>query len=216
MDFFWWNLPIFKCRKLIKICMKHYRTKWKQSTLPSQPRSADWLSWQPPRWWKLLGPSGRRTRLPPGLITDQQQPDFGRLLKCSLDLNFFFYRSQGWSERISLVCVSSKMHFLGISVWSFLLTNFHKIIKSCRGIPTVATGILLTVLVKGISSSSTTFRTFFSPHLLPICSPSVPCFSDRPTCSGTPACVHIQNLYSSAPWPWKHLEGSESLFHVDQ
>lgn len=166
LDFFFsvWNLPIFKCRKLIKICMKHYRTKWKQSTLPSQPRSADWLSWQPPRWRKLLWPSGRRTGLPPGLITDQQ-PDFGRSLRCSLDLNFFFYRSQGWSERISLVCVSSKMHFLGISGWSFLLTSFHEIIKSRRGIPTVATGVLLTVLVKGISSSSTTFRTIFS--LLP-------------------------------------------------
>lgn len=152
---FLWNLPIFKCRKLIKISMKHYGTKWKQSTLPSKPRSAGWLSWQ------LLGPSGRRTGLPPGLITDQQ-PDFGRSLRPTLDLNFFFYRSQRWSERISLVCVSFKMHFLGISGWSFLLTNFHKITKSHRGIPTVATGILLTVLGKGISSSSVTFRTFFS------------------------------------------------------
>ena len=66
--------------------------KTKHSTLPTQVCRLAKLAAS--KVWKLLGPSGRRTRLPPGLITDQQ-PEFGRSLRCSLDLNFFFYRSQG-------------------------------------------------------------------------------------------------------------------------
>lgn len=147
--------------------------------------------------------------------TEAQQQDFGRSFYLFGPL-FFHLQIMGWSQMISLVPFNSKMHFVDISEWFSFLTNFHKTTKSSRRNFSGSRHFI--VSVQGSLLALDAFSIFLPllSQLLPICSPPIPCFWGRPMCSGTPACFHTHNLYNSAPWPWRHLVGSVSLFHAGQ
>lgn len=137
---FMWNLPVFKCSKIIKNLYKTLWGKIKTKNPIPKPRSVGWLSSQPPGWRDALWAKRQENwilRAPP-------KPSSKTLAGHFTSLGLCFFTCKSWGEaRWSLWCLLTLKCILltfqnGFPSWPI----FTKLQKAVGEI-SVAAGILL-------------------------------------------------------------------------